>query len=216
MANYDVTDELGRNFAYSNQVARDRTVGIVIDYGDASAAETYYVASSGTLDDQGFTSSADDVYLGGFSTNGNAKGLPLDYLLQARLGLKKHDSSLDVIVPGANGVLDSTLNGDDILQADTITAGPNRWLDSAAGGDDLVTNSGARDGLVAGLNKTADSIAQGDDIQLVPVDTTGLSVGTVVVDAGDNGVLDTPVLGDDRPEFAVSYTHLTLPTTPYV
>ena len=205
VANYDVTDELGRNFAYSNQVARDRTVGIVIDYGDASAAETYYVASSGTLDDQGFTSSADDVYLGGFSTNGNAKGLPLDYLLQARLGLKKHDSSLDVIVPGANGVLDSTLNGDDILQADTITAGPNRWLDSAAEGDDLVTNSGARDGLVAGLNKTADSIAQGDDIQLVPVDTTGLSVGTVVVDAGDNGVLDTPVLVDDRPEFVSGY-----------
>lgn len=205
VANYDVTDELGRNFAYSNQVARDRTVGIVIDYGDASAAETYYVASSGTLDDQGFTGGLGDVYLGGFSTNGSAKGLPLDYLLQARLGLRKHDSSLDVITSGANGVLDSTASGDDILDADTITAGPNRWLDSEVQGDDLVSNTSAQDGLVAGLNKTADSIAQGDDIQLVPRDTTGLSVGTVVIDAGDNGVLDTPVLGDDRPDFITGY-----------
>ncbi len=205
VANYDVTDELGRNFVYSNQVARDRTVGIVIDLGDADAAQSYYVASSGALDDQGFTGASVSVYLGGFSANGRAKGLPLDYLLQARLGLAKHESDKDAIAPGPNGVLDSVRVGDDVLGAGVIETGPNGWLETIASADDIITNPTARDGIVAGLNKTADSVAQGDDIQLVPRDTTGLSLGTIVIGAGDNGVLDTPALDDDRLEFVTGY-----------
>jgi hypothetical protein len=203
VANYDITDELGRNFAFSEQLARDRTASIILDQGDAAAAQTYQVATSGTLDVNNFVNGG---YVGGFSAgDGKALGFPLDYLLQARLGLKKHDTSKDIIVPGPDGVLNSTVAGDDVEADGVIGAGPNGWLETTPAGDDYVSNPTEQDGIVAGLNKTADSIAQGDDIQLVPVGTTGLSVGTVVIGAGENGKLDTPALADDRPEFVTGY-----------
>ena len=203
VANYDITDELGRNFAFSEQLARDRTASISLDEGDAAAAQTYQVATSGTLDVDNFVNGG---YVGGFSaSDGKALGLPLDYLLQARLGLKKHDTSKDIIVPGPDGVLNSIIAGDDVETDGVIGAGPNGWLETTPGGDDYVSNPTEQDGIVAGLNKTADSIAQGDDIQLVPVGTTGLSVGTVVIGAGENGKLDTPALADDKPEFVTGY-----------
>ncbi len=205
VANYDVSDELGRNFAFSNQLARDRTAGVVFDFGDAASAEHHYVATSGALDDAGATGGDGRGYVGGFAANGQAVGLPLDYILQARLGLKRHDTSKNTIVPGPNGVLDTVPLGDDILADEAITTGPNGWMESSPLGDDYVTNPTVQDGIVAGLNQSADSIAQGDDIQLVPVGTTGLSVGTVVIGAGENGMLDTPALVDDRPDFVTGY-----------
>ncbi|TGN39860.1 hypothetical protein [Marinobacter confluentis] len=210
VANYRVTDELGRTYTFINQVARDRTARITLDFGDADAAEDYLVATSGVLDDGGV---AGGGYLGGFASNGDPIGLPVGYVLSEIMGIPRHDTSLDYIAPGVNGVLDTSslvaLGGDDRvaeIDGDTvITAGPNGWLDTRPAGDDFITNPDIANGIVAGLNKRADSLAEGDDVQLVPRGTTGLSLGTLVIGPGANGRLDTGRFDDDAVEFFSGY-----------
>ncbi|MDO3723271.1 hypothetical protein QVZ43_16255 [Marinobacter sp. chi1] len=199
VANYDVEDELGRNYTFISQVARDRTGSIVLDFGDAGAAENYLLATAGVLQD--------DQYLGGFSPSGRALGLPLSYLLESTIGLPRHQTSQDYISAGFDGVLNTAAQGDDVLDVDAevIRAGANGWLESKPGGDDYIANPTGVSGIVAGLNKVANSIAQGDDIQLVPVGTDGLSLGTIVIGPGENGVLDTPAKEDDIVDFIGGY-----------
>ncbi|MBW7473088.1 hypothetical protein QQF73_17930 [Marinobacter sp. M216] len=195
VANYDVEDELGRNYTFISQVARDRTGSVVLDYGDASAAENYLLATAGVLQD--------DQYLGGFSPSGRALGLPLSYLVESTIGLPRHQTNLDYISAGNDGVLNTGAEGDDVRDEDNqvIRSGPNGWLETKPGGDDYIANPTGVSGIIAGLNKTADSIAQGDDIQLVPVGTSGVSLGTIVIGPGENGVLDTPAKDDDIVDF---------------
>jgi hypothetical protein len=72
--------------------------------------------------------------------------------------------------PGANGVIDTPPDGDDLKQvADTIVEG----------GDGLVQ-----------------VVAAGDDIQAVPAGSN-VSAGTVLILPGLNGVIDSPLAGDD-------------------
>ena len=52
VANYDVVDEKGRNFAFSSAVTNQRTVGITIDYGEGTV-ETYRVATHSKFDARG-------------------------------------------------------------------------------------------------------------------------------------------------------------------
>ncbi len=46
ISNYDITDESGRNFAFSSQQVNDRTTGIAIDYGGYPATEYLRVSST--------------------------------------------------------------------------------------------------------------------------------------------------------------------------
>ncbi len=210
IANYDVTDELGRNYTFINQVARDRTASITLDFGDAAAAKNYLVATNGAIDDENV---AGGGYLGGFSsTTGSSLSLPLSYILQNIMQIPRQDTTLDQIVAGTDGTLQSggaNLKGDDIEQningVDVVTAGPNGWLETRPIGDDFVSNPAIANSIIAGLNKTAESIAQGDDIQLVPAGTTGLSIGTVVISPGADNVLDTSALPGDAVSFANGY-----------
>jgi hypothetical protein len=214
VANFDISDELGRNYAFANQTARDRTGGIVLDYGDAAAAERFLVATNGALDpDNEAVSANGGGYVGGFSdVQGATIGLPINYVLQNILGMKRHDTAQDRIVPGPNDHLSSggdNIKGDDVEEiidgVNMLTAGPNGWLETRPQDDDFVVNPTATNGIIAGLNKTADSRAQGDDIQLVPVGTEDLSIGTVVIDPGENKKLDTFVIADDRVDFVGGY-----------
>ncbi|HRY68183.1 MAG TPA: hypothetical protein P5304_09255 [Phycisphaerae bacterium] len=181
VANFDIVDEFGRNFAFASQEANDKTAGIVIDYGDGTA-EKYRVAVAGGLDLAGYfpkqcsadspdfgkeCSCNDDcigpndlgtcgpAYLGGFDDEGRPVGLPLDFILQDILKLKK--------------------------------------------------NSTDPDAIVAGPDQIAQTAAQGDDVQVVPVGTRGLEERTIVVGAGQNGVLDTAPLGDDQATVTAGY-----------
>lgn len=157
VANFDMTDEFGRVFSFANQVARDRTAGIIVDTGDGEPIQ-YLVATALQPDPGGFgPSPADDAFphVGGFNSNGSPLGIPLDFALQDTLGLSK--------------------------------------------------NSTVQDGIVAGPNRRAESIAQGDDVQLIPPYTTGVGVGSVVISAGQNGILETPSLGDDEAEVTTGY-----------
>ena len=52
VVNFDLTDEFGRNFVFSNQDVNDHTVGITIDYGDGET-ETYRVATHNLYDAEG-------------------------------------------------------------------------------------------------------------------------------------------------------------------
>ena len=200
VANYDVEDELGRNYSFISQVSRDRTASITLDYGDAGAAKNYQVATNGVLTDA-------NQYLGGFSPAGRALGVPLSYLLESDLGLPRHQTAQDTIAAGYNGALESVAAGDDVLDAgaNLIRSGANGWLETSPAGDDYVANPTGVSGIVAGLNKTADSIAQGDDIQLVALNSNGLSLGTVVIGPGENSVLDTPAQRDDTVDFIGGY-----------
>ena len=148
-ANFDITDEFGRNFAFASQETNDRTATLDIDFGDGTL-ERFNVAIAGAIDDNGFAGPAGE-FVGGFDDQGRIKGIPLDYALQDILGLEKNPTTPDSIVAGEDG--------------------------------------------------RADTVAAGDDVQLVPVSTTGLNDRTVIVSAGDNGILDTtPNIGSDDVE----------------
>lgn len=151
IANFTMTDELGRSWTFANQVARDRTAGIVVDVGEEEP-QTYLVATALQRDVNGV---AGGDYVGGFDAATQPLGIPVDFALQDILKLEKNGTVVD--------------------------------------------------GIVAGADKRADSIAQGDDIQLVPPGTTGVGVGTLVVAAGENGVLDSPNLGDDQADVTSGY-----------
>ncbi len=52
VVNFDILDELGRNFAFTSQEVVERTAGIEIDFGDG-VVEKYHVATTSTFDDNG-------------------------------------------------------------------------------------------------------------------------------------------------------------------
>jgi hypothetical protein len=191
VANFDMTDEFGRNFAFSNQEVRDRTARIVIDFGDGTH-ERVFAAVNGAIDDQFITDgtcsndpgtscnddadcnvcvipidtadgvgqcvgdasvictddsdcevggSCEPALVGGFEDNGDARKIPLDFVLQDVLKMEKNPTDDDAIVAGGNGV--------------------------------------------------ADTFAAGDDVQEIPPGTTGLLSEVIVVSSGLNGRLDT-------------------------
>jgi hypothetical protein len=78
VVNYDLTDELGRNFAYTSQQINERTAQVVIDYGGAWPEERYRVATSSTFD-----------------ASGRPAGRSLQSIMEDVLGLKHYDASAD-------------------------------------------------------------------------------------------------------------------------
>jgi len=196
VVNYDIVDEYERNFAFSSQEVYDRTAGISFDFGELGS-ERYQVATNGVLDNK--------LYLGGFDDTGKPKSLPLGYLLEKMLGFAKHDTSKDYIDAGSDGVLNSVIAADDVLINNQITAGADGILSSVLALGDLLRNDAVKTGIIAGVNKKVDTIAQGDDIQLVPYGSTGIAPRTLVIDPGNNGVLDSIQSDGDEQEFVSGY-----------
>ncbi|MFQ3189771.1 MAG: hypothetical protein ACI936_000897 [Paraglaciecola sp.] len=153
VANFDVVDELGRQFTFANQTARDKTASVIIDTGDANI-KRHLVATALQPDPDGF-SGLPGEFVGGFNGDGSPKGISLDFALQDILGLTK--------------------------------------------------NANEQDGIVAGVDQTADSIASGDDVQLIPPGTTGVSVGSIVISAGQDGILESVVSLNDEAEVTTGY-----------
>jgi hypothetical protein len=197
LANYDITDEFGRNFAFAGQAARDRTSGITIDFGDGTT-ETFFVATSGAIDDkfvfEGTCSdnpstmcdddgdcagSCEPQVLGGFGDRGDPVPIPLEYALQDILGLPKNPTANDAILAGPDGVADSIAVGDDVQIIPLGTAG---LLDT-----DIVIDAG-QDGIL-------ESSADNDDSQAVTAgyetsETCSASTPSRIRDGG-NGVSET-------------------------
>ncbi len=89
----------------------------------------------------------------------------------------RHVTELVGIHGGGDGVLDSTVLGDDVIVNGEITPGPDTILQSVLDVDHITE----------GDNKMLDSVAAGDDV---------LSDGRILV--GPNGVFDTILAGDDQ------------------
>lgn len=90
IANYDLTDEMGRNFAYTQQDVIDRTVSITVDYGD------------------GLTESHQVATYAGFDPDGRPIGRTMDDVLRGELGL-------DYGTKPASEVLDEPGNDTQVL-----------------------------------------------------------------------------------------------------
>ncbi len=221
VANFDLTDELGRNFAFASQEARDRCVGIVINRGD-DVPERVLVALNGQIDTGEFVGGG---IVGGFDGDGRAVGVPMDYVLQDVLKLQKNRSTPDGILAGLDFRADSVASGDDVQfvprgtvgllpHTPVIGAGPNGILESSPIGDDKpdVTTGyetspscgpTTADRIVeprTGGNGRADTPATDDDVQLIAVGQP-VSPGQEIIAPGPDGVVDSLPLGDDRGQF---------------
>ena len=78
IANYDITDELGRNFAFTSQDITDRTAELGIDYSGLHALELYRIATNST-----------------FNEANNPVGTTVQHMLEDSLHLKHYDSASD-------------------------------------------------------------------------------------------------------------------------
>ncbi|MCP4377536.1 MAG: Ig-like domain-containing protein, partial [bacterium] len=188
LANFDITDEAGRNFAFVSQEVLDRTAGITFDLGDGRT-ESYRVA----------TASAHD------RITGIPEGITMEYALSI-IGL----SRFDVIRDGGDGLADTTASGDDV-QVRTgsiepgvtiITAGDNGVIDSTPAGDDLIEGPDYDIPFLAetirdGGNGIADTVAVGTDVQVIDELET-VFPGQVLVNSGTDGTIETVPAGDDE------------------
>lgn len=86
MANFKMTDEFGRDFAFLQADVNDRTAGITIDYGN-STVETYNVATFNYFDEDG-----DHEPEGDFTENGDLRGIRLRDALEDIIGLGRGTS----------------------------------------------------------------------------------------------------------------------------
>jgi len=212
LANFDITDEQGRNFAFTSQDVTDRTAGITFDLGDGRT-ETYRVA----------TASAHDP------ATGDPLGISMAYALGHITGLER----VATIRDGGNGLVESEAIGDDeqlvtfgalaepgevLIRAGTetcseIIAGDGRIVPtcdidlgaSVVGGDDVVVQSdyetrmqvlGAA--IVDGGDRRPNTLAIGDDVQIIAPDPTRVvDAGQLLVATGADGTLDSvPGTGD--------------------
>ncbi len=196
VANFNVTDEFGRNFAFVSQTVNDRTAGLTIDYGNGKV-DRLRVATNGCIDER------TGAYIGGFDERGRETGLPLGYVLQQMRGLPKN-APANAITVGDDGCAQSWAAGDDIQLVTPIcppvapggvivTSGPNGRLESIPAGDDL--RSG--DSVIDGGDGCAHTVAAGDDMTVVQGACATGDSGLVVL-AGPNGVLDSTPRGDDQ------------------
>jgi cysteine-rich repeat protein len=227
VANFDLVTSDGRNFAAGLQAVRERTVGIRIDKGDG-VAETLHVITAGVLDrprddlrcagsgvragslcatDGDCAESAPcegGKIVGGFSAFGGTGGetpLPLDFVLQDSLGLRR---SAPAVILATGPTAASAAQGDDVQvvaagasvgpNAVVVAPGRNGVLETVPAGTDYASD-GMR--ILAGDNGASETTASGDDVQVVAASTFPLAPGAVVVAAGPNGVLDTAPGGDD-------------------
>lgn len=221
VANYDMTDELGRNFAFASQEARDRCAGIVINRGD-DIAERVLVALNGQIDTEGVLHGGQ---VGGFDAQGRAVGVPMDYVLQDILHLEKNRREPNGILAGLDYRTDTVAAGDDVQfiprgtmgvlpHAVVIGAGQNGVLDTIPAGDDrpdVITGYETSPTCgpqtadlivepVIGGNGFVDTVAIDDDVQLLAVGIAA-DPGQPIIGPGPDGVVDTLPAGDDVAQF---------------
>jgi hypothetical protein len=102
VANYDITDELGRNFAFTSQAINDRTTPLVIDYGGADTdgdgegdtTDRFHVATSSgrAIEDtngDGRIDESDRRVV--FDPQGRTVGITVREALESIMGLKHFD-----------------------------------------------------------------------------------------------------------------------------
>ena len=192
LANFDITDQAGNNFAFTSQQVVDRTAGISFDLGDGRT-ESYRVATA--------------------SDHNPDTGVPTGITMARALeiiGLQRHATIRD----GGNGVVESLVDvtSDDVqIHADNsaveprsviIKAGADGDLTSLVGGDDEIVLADYETALFAesavildGGNGLVETTLAGDDTR----DQEGEDVtsGAVIIRPGPDGTFDSVPGGDD-------------------
>ncbi len=232
-ANFDLTDEFERNFAFASQTARDRTVGLEVDFGDgvpqqfrvAYAAVRFNQAACDPQADPGcdivggFAGFA-NAGIPGYGGLGEPPGIPLEYVLEEVLQMRRSQPVITPLwmpqpafLPEVGESYGCVGGFNDGAECDF----GNGNADCEDGLDDGVcSNAIAADGILVGPNGVADSIAQGDDVQLIPFGIDGLPEDATVINSGENGILETDSRGDDVDAVITGYatTRTCGPDTP--
>ena len=194
LANFDIVDQEGNNFAYSSQEVLDRTVGITFDSGNGGN-ESYRVATASEHDEN----------------TGEPVGITMARALEIA-GFSRYATVRD----GGNGIVETLANGDDdqsqalfstIEPLTTfITVGDNEELDTIIlGGDDVIIEAdyetelfGETSFLIDGGNGINDTQAptlttldpNNDDVGISTYQSI-VEPGQILVRPGPNEVIDT-------------------------
>jgi hypothetical protein len=191
LANFDITDNEGHNFAFTSQEVLDRTAGITFDLGDGRV-ESYRVATASTHD----------------LATGRPVGIEMEYLLEI-IGLQRYPTIRD----GGNGIAETTASGDDEAVSSIgasiepgqviIEAGDDGFLNTTPLGDDVWVEPDYEtalqrdfDTIRDGGNGIAETTAEGDDVQQTAVGST-VNPGQVLITVGADEVLNTTAIGGD-------------------
>jgi len=191
LANFDITDNEGHNFAFTSQEVLDRTAGITFDLGDGRV-ESYRVATASTHD----------------PATGRPVGIEMEYLLEI-IGLQRYPTIRD----GGNGIAETTASGDDEEVSSIgvpiepgqviVEAGADGFLNTTPQGDDVWVEPDYEtalqrdfDTIRDGGNGIAETTAVGDDVQQVAVGST-VNPGQVLITVGADEVLNTTAIGGD-------------------
>ncbi len=219
LANFDITDEFGRNLAFTSQEAHDRTALLTVDKGDGHPPEKYLVTTNASFDDKLFMGGTCDENSGNpgdtcyadtdchgrcseASANPGAacsdeSECPNGACIFAGLCEGAYLGGFDEFGIPLGLPMDYVLQ--DILRLEKNPLEPNA--------------------IVAGPNGIVQTVAVGDDQQVIPIGLSGFTDREIIILAGENGVLDTEpnnsdLQGDDAEAKTTGYeTSLTCNAT---
>ena len=193
LANYDITDENGNNYAFTSQQIQDRTAELIFDLGNG-VVESYRIAT------------ASDHH----PSTGVPNGISMKRALEIA-GIR----GTQIIRDGGNGVVETVAaptSDDEQLETAGTSVEPRRVIISAGDDGNIATVPGGDDILVEpdyatevfatsaviidGGNGIAETDVSGDD-ELVSSLNADIEPGQVVIRAGDDGVIDSIPTGDD-------------------
>lgn len=216
VANYDIVDEAGRNFAFTTQQVNDRTAGLVIDYGNGTV-ERHRISTHSPLSVNACSAAAanpnafcrdDEDCPGGTCILGTGRplGILMRLALQDILGLQKNESA-NAITVGPNECAETSAIGDDIQvkvpicppvtrNGTIIEPGPNGVLETVPVGDDQLNAMATR--IVDGGDGCAHTRASRDDVQVVPGRCESAGPDGIVVRPGPDNLFQTSAEGDDE------------------
>ncbi|UCE58490.1 MAG: hypothetical protein JSU63_13730 [Phycisphaerales bacterium] len=225
VANFDIEDEEGRNFAFVSQEVNDRTAGLIVDYGNGEV-ERFRVSTHSPFDfNKCAGATEDDLPVDVFCMSDEdcpaeesclladprPIGTTMEFALQDILGLANTKGAPpDAIVVGPGGCADTFADplSDDIQVVEPICMpvicgglivepGANGVLDTLPAGDDYKDPSDPRT-IIDGGNCCAETRASRDDVQVVPADCRTAFPDGIVVLAGPQGEVQTQPAGDDE------------------
>lgn len=193
LANFDITDQEGNNFAFTSQKVLDRTVGITFDEG-VGKSESYRVATASFQD----------------PATGLPNGITMARALEI-IGLSRYPTVRD----GGNGIVETTAVASDFQNerysifrsiepnGAFIESGPDRTIETVPGGDDIIVDSSYEVALHRsapyirdGGNGVAESTLLGNDDALAPLNSP-VQAKQVIIRSGNDTSIESTVGGDD-------------------
>ena len=193
LANFDITDQDGNNFAFTSQQVLDRTAGITFDEG-VGKSESYRVATASFQD----------------PNTGIPSGITMARALEI-IGLYRYPTIRD----GGNGVVETTADASDDQEVHLsifrpvepngviITTGADGTIETTPGGDDIVVAQNYETAIYRsptfirdGGNGIAESNVSGND-EALSVFGSLVQAGQALIRSGTDDTIESIPGGDD-------------------